>query len=88
MARLVAQPDLMPGAVEEILERFPGKVIVFCEFRATIRTLIERLRAKGIDALPFHGGLNPSERAAAIKRFRDEARVLVSSKAGAEGRVI
>ncbi|RMG11447.1 MAG: DEAD/DEAH box helicase [Planctomycetota bacterium] len=72
-------------AIEEVLARFPGKVIVFCEFRATIRALVERLRAAGIATEAFHGGLSPGERAAAIARFRDQARVLVSSKAGAEG---
>ena len=72
-------------AVEEILARFEGKVIVFCEFRATIAALLERLRRGGIAALPFHGGMNQVARSKTIERFRDEVRVLVSSKAGAEG---
>ena len=72
-------------AVEEILDQFEGKVVVFCEFRATIRELVARLQAKGINAISFHGGHNPAERAGRLKRFKDEARVLVASKAGSEG---
>ncbi|MGE0710001.1 MAG: DEAD/DEAH box helicase [Planctomycetota bacterium] len=72
-------------AVEELLERLDGKVVVFCEFRATIRELIERLRSQGIDAIDFHGGHTPRERAERIRVFRERAQVLVASKAGSEG---
>ena len=72
-------------AVDEILREFPGKLVVFCEFRATIDALIARIRAQGIGVQPFHGGMNPREKAAAIERFREEDRVLVASRAGAEG---
>jgi SNF2 family DNA or RNA helicase len=72
-------------AVEEVLEQIEGKVVVFCEFRATIRELLARLRAKGIDAIDFHGGHSPKERAQRIQTFRESARVLISSKAGSEG---
>jgi SNF2 family DNA or RNA helicase len=73
------------AAVEELLERFPGKVVIFCEFRATISELIIRLEASGIETQAFHGGMNPKARSAALKRFKDSARVLISSRAGAEG---
>jgi SNF2 family DNA or RNA helicase len=33
------------AAVDDILQEFPGKLVVFCEFRATIDALIARLRA-------------------------------------------
>ena len=72
-------------AIEELLERFPDKLVIFCEFRATIRHLVDRLRAQGVDALSFHGGHGPHERAKRIKTFRESARVLVASRAGAEG---
>lgn len=72
-------------AVEELLEKFPGKVVVFCEFRATIDELIKRLEADGIETQAFHGGMNPKARSAALKRFKDSARVLIASRAGAEG---
>jgi len=72
-------------AVEEILEQAPGKLVVFCEFLATIRELVARLKAKGIQAVPYHGQLSSQEKTRALERFRDEARVLIASRAGAEG---
>lgn len=72
-------------AIEELVERFDEKIVVFCEFRATIRHLVERLQAAGVETLSFHGGHNPKERAQRIKRFKESAQVLVASRAGAEG---
>lgn len=73
-------------ATLEVLERFPGeKLVVFCEFRATIDALLELLEAKGVSAVPFHGGMGPDEKDAAIKRFKGDVRVLIASRAGAEG---
>ncbi|MEZ6187590.1 MAG: SNF2-related protein [Planctomycetota bacterium] len=72
-------------AVEEILEQSPGKLVVFCEFLATIRELVARLKAQGISAVPYHGQLSGQEKSKALQRFKDEARVLVASRAGAEG---
>lgn len=72
-------------AVDEVLERFPGKLVVFAEFRATISALGERLEAKGISVQPFHGGMSPEEKHRAIETFRGPARVLIASRAGAEG---
>ncbi len=72
-------------AIEELLERFPDKIVIFCEFRATIRHLVERLQARGVEALSFHGGHGPKERAQRIQRFKETGRVLVASRAGAEG---
>jgi SNF2 family DNA or RNA helicase len=91
LAAYSAQAEQLAGlwrkarAVEEILNTFPDKAIVFCEYRATIDALLRRLAERGIDAQPFHGGMSPQERKRAIDRFRSEARVLVSSQAGAEG---
>lgn len=72
-------------AVEELVERLDGKLVVFCEFRATIRELMARLRERGIDAIDFHGGHSPRERAERLKVFKERARVLIASKAGSEG---
>ncbi|MBX3465927.1 MAG: DEAD/DEAH box helicase [Planctomycetes bacterium] len=72
-------------AVDEVLERYEGKLVVFCEFRATIASLAERLEARGITVQPFHGGMTAEEKHRAIERFRGEARVLIASRAGAEG---
>ena len=84
------QADALPRwrkaeALEEVLAEVPGKAVVFCEFRGTLEALGERLAAAGIESVPFHGGLGPEERAGAIRRFKEQARVLLATRAGAEG---
>ncbi len=79
------------GAVQEILERFPGKFLVFTEYRQTLEALVAQLRAWGIPTVGFHGGMDIRQKEAAVARFRaDEqeggARVMVSTESGAEGR--
>ncbi|MFZ1755462.1 MAG: SNF2-related protein [Caldilineaceae bacterium] len=78
-------------AVRDILEKFPGKFLIFTEYRQTLETILARLAEWGISAEGFHGGLNIRQKEAAIDRFRagdsvDGVRVLVSTESGAEGR--
>ncbi len=78
-------------AVEEILTKFPGKFLIFTEYRQTLETIVAQLAEWGISAVAFHGGLNIRQKEAAIDRFRSEesaggVRVLVSTESGAEGR--
>jgi SNF2 family DNA or RNA helicase len=78
-------------AVREILERFPGKFLVFTEYRQTLETIVDQLRQWGISAVEFHGGLNIRAKEAAVAKFRQDergggARVMVSTESGAEGR--
>jgi SNF2 family DNA or RNA helicase len=78
-------------AVQEILGRFPGKFLIFTEYRQTLEAIVSQLEQAGISAQAFHGGLDIRQKEAAIARFRQEeaeggARVLVSTESGAEGR--
>lgn len=78
-------------AVREILDRFPGKFLIFTEYRQTLETIVSQLGKWGTRAQGFHGGLDIRQKEAAVARFReDEAsggvRVLVSTESGAEGR--
>ncbi len=87
-------------AVEEILARYPGKFLIFTEFRQTLESILAHLRKLGISAVGFHGGLSIDEKEAAVAAFRgalpvngeaqpaDETgvRVMVSTESGAEGR--
>ncbi len=78
------------AAVREILERFPGKFLIFTEFRRTLETIVAQLREWGVDAVAFHGGLNIRQKEAVVEQFRADdagsARVMVSTESGAEGR--
>ena len=81
-------------AVREILERFPGKFLIFTEFRRTLDVIVSQLQTWGIDVVGFHGGLNIRQKEAAVAAFRGddepgpgkETRVMVSTESGAEGR--
>jgi SNF2 family DNA or RNA helicase len=70
----------------EILAEFSDKMVIFTQFRATQAMLAERLAAAGHDVAVFHGGLSRMEKEAAIQRFRGEARLLLCTEAGSEGR--
>ncbi len=73
-------------AVREIVGRFPGKFLIFTEYRHTLDLIVNDLNAAGISTVGFHGGLNIHQKEAAIDAFSHHARVLVSTESGAEGR--
>ena len=62
------------------------KLIIFTHFRATLDALADRLSAWGVDFVPYHGGLNIQKKDEAIRRFEEEAQVLLSTEAAGEGR--
>lgn len=62
------------------------KAIVFTQFRTTLDTIVEALRGHGLEPAVFHGELGWREKEEALDRFRHQARVLVSTEAGGEGR--
>jgi SNF2 family DNA or RNA helicase len=72
-------------ATLEVLKRFPGQFVIFCEYLATIDKLVKRLEEAKIEAVSFHGGLGPDGKQRALERFKAGARVLVASRAGGEG---
>ncbi len=88
-------------AVREILERYPGKFLIFTEYRQTLDAIVRQLHSWGINAIGFHGGLSIEQKEAAVAAFRGDAkedgknkdkrshgdvRVMVSTESGAEGR--
>src|SRR4029453_17679217 len=70
----------------EILRDCPDKMVVFTQFRATQAMLATMLEAAGVEASVFHGGLTRLEKERAVERFRGEARILLATEAGSEGR--
>lgn len=73
-------------AVKEILEKFPGKFLIFTEYRHTLDKIVEQLTAWGVSTVGFHGGLNIDQKEAAVAAFKGDMRVMVSTESGAEGR--
>ena len=73
-------------AVFEILDQFPGKFIIYTDFLGTMETLGKALRDRGETVEFFHGGLDSrGARDRVLEKFRDEARILVSTQSGGEG---
>jgi SNF2 family DNA or RNA helicase len=58
-------------AVREILARYPGKFLIFTEYRQTQEAILADLEAQGISAVAFHGGMDIRQKEAAIAAFRD-----------------
>ena len=73
-------------AVRELLQRYPGKFLIFTEYRQTLDTIVRHLQEWGIQAVGFHGGLSIEQKEAAVAAFKGDMRVMVSTESGAEGR--
>ena len=60
------------------LEEHRGEAgIVYARSRKRVEQVSELLRAAGIDALPYHAGLEPERRSAVLRRFRGGGAVVV-----------
>lgn len=79
------RPSKMEMLVEAV-KKADSKCLVFTEFRATQRALIERLEREGFRAVAFHGGLTAAAKDEAVRRFQEWGDVLVATDAGSEGR--
>ena len=70
----------------DLLDEYPGKFLVFTEFRRSQDDLLKALDESGISATAFHGGLSGLDKERAVRAFRGDTRVLVSTECGGEGR--
>jgi superfamily II DNA or RNA helicase len=73
-------------ALVDLLQRSSEKAIVFTRFVATLEEVRAALETAGLGTVIFHGGLSGAEKDKAIAAFASDARVLVSTDVGAEGR--
>jgi len=69
----------------ELLSQADQKVLIFTQFKDTLRYLQEQL-SKDYPIAVFHGDMDATEKDRAVQRFRGEARIMVSTEAGGEGR--
>ncbi|MDX9720667.1 MAG: SNF2-related protein [Myxococcota bacterium] len=72
--------------VLDLLQQFPGKFLIFTEFRKTQNELVHALQESGESVVFFNGQLDAREKEAAVAAFRGPARILVSTESGGEGR--
>ncbi|TYL37430.1 ATP-dependent helicase [Natronococcus pandeyae] len=83
----VTKQDRLLDIVEEAREHVEmGRVIVFTQFRATQREILDRLATEGYTTHAFHGGHSSQEKEGIVANFEEEGGVLVSTDAMSEGR--
>jgi len=83
----VTKQERLLDIVEEARENVEmGRVIVFTQFRATQRELLDRLATEGYTVHSFHGGHSSEEKEQIVANFEEEGGVLVSTDAMNEGR--
>ncbi len=76
--------------MEMVGRQMAGKsVIIFAQYRSTIKRLVQMLRANGISAMPFVGkkeGVTNADQRDTVEKFRKgEFKVLVATSIGEEG---
>ncbi len=91
LARLAEKIDRTEKArvLVELLQRHRAKgdkVVVFTAFRQTLGFLAGLLAAAGLPVAAYHGSLARRDKEEAIRSFRDELPVLLTTEAAGEGR--
>jgi len=69
-----------------LLEQINEQVVVFTSFRETQRSLAALLRDRGFKIAELHGDMRRLEKEKQIQLFMGDARVLVATETGSEGR--
>lgn len=81
------QDDVKLESLVHDLRQHDERCVVFTHYSGNLPYLAARLEGEGISTIAFHGGMDLAEKDAAIESFRrGEARVLLSTDAGSEGR--
>ena len=84
LARDAATAESKLAALRRLISRVNEPVIVFTEYRDTLREISATL--SGIETVQLHGGLTARERNDALRRFIDgTVRVLLATDAASEG---
>jgi SNF2 family DNA or RNA helicase len=87
LARAAARvPSRKTERLLEVLAQSPGKAVVFTRFKATLEALSQALQAHGVSFVTFHGGMSGPQKDEAVQHFREQARVLLATEVGGEGR--
>ena len=78
--------DAKSRALLHLLRAWDDKLLIFTRFRATQDHVTNVLRKAGEAVVTYHGQLRRDDKEAAVRAFAGDARVLVSTEAGGEGR--
>ncbi len=84
-ARAIAT-NVKADRLRTFLRTFDEKALVFTQYVRTLRYLEGVLRSEGYRIATYHGGLGAAAKDAAVRAFRADAQVFLSTEAGGEGR--
>jgi SNF2 family DNA or RNA helicase len=70
----------------EFVESTDEKALVFTQYLWTLQYLERILSDAGHRVVAYHGGLPPAAKDAAVRAFRGDRRIFLSTEAGGEGR--
>ncbi|MTV50825.1 DEAD/DEAH box helicase [Heliobacillus mobilis] len=73
-------------ALVKLLQGLNDKVIIFTGYSETHRYLVRRLTEEGFSVAQLHGGMKRLEKEEQVRRFAQDAQVLLSTETGSEGR--
>ena len=85
-AALAREPSVKMLELVKIINEFDMPMLIFTKYRSTLESLTMFLRQENFTVAEFHGSMRRAEKEAQIQRFRDGAKVLVSTETGGEGR--
>lgn len=79
---LIENADKKYARIRQLLERSTCPAIIYTNRHKSTEELAERLRTDGFQALPYHGGMEPSEKIENQEKFlKDEVRIMVATNA-------
>jgi len=78
--------NVKAARLREFLESVDEKVLIFTQYLRTLQYLQGVLEADGHRVAAYHGGLSPAAKDAAVRTFRGDADIFLSTEAGGEGR--
>ena len=80
------QSNVKADRLVAFLDSMDEKVLVFTQYVRTLAYLRRVLEGRGHRVAVYHGGLSPAAKETAVRSFRDDDNIFLSTEAGGEGR--
>jgi len=78
--------NVKAARLESFMKSVDEKVLLFTQYLRTLQYLRGVLEAQGYRVAVYHGGLSIAAKDAAVRAFREDRQVFLSTEAGGEGR--
>ncbi len=78
--------NVKAGRLRAFLKPLDEKVLIFTQYLRTLEYLQDVLEEDGYRVSAYHGSLSPAAKDAAVRTFRGDRQIFLSTEAGGEGR--